>query len=241
MGLGIRCQQAILFTFMAALICLRLRETVILIFKIEHLHGSVDNLIGISAFPGEKPVFDLNNINTTIANVNAFLLMNCDFINLKGIRITGLKQIQNGLGVSIGLEINNVNNATIELIEVDHMGGTGFKIVNCLDLYVLNCDSHHNDDRYSFKHPWGGADGFGITQSDNNSDRIVFEGCRAYLNSDDGWDNFKTDGKRIFKNCRAFNNGKYQDSGMIIPKPAGIDGNGEGFKLGPFTHDKNRH
>ena len=105
-------------------------------------------------------------------------------------------------------------------------GDTGLQIKN-LGAYnrIINCDSYFNCDESE-----GDADGFApkISVGDGN----YFYGCRAWDNSDDGWDVFpKTDdgfpGGQTFiiENCIAYHNG-YLESGSLG------SGNLNGFKLG---------
>lgn len=204
---------------------------------IQNLTGTATNPIIIQNYPGESPVFDFSNIGIpTTTDPTALLVNYCTYLKIKGLRITGLQQNHTGTGISRGFELWNSPNCTFERIEVDHIGGSGFMVQEASnDAYFLNCDSHHNDDRWSTNSdPWGGADGFDVT-GNVSSTRTTFEGCRAWLNSDDGWDNYNTDGIRTFKNCWAFWNGYYKDAGMTTMLPAG---NGQGFKLGPTHTDK---
>lgn len=90
---------------------------------------------------------------------------------------------------------------------------------------VINCDSYFNADP-----DHGDADGFAVKIS--HGDGNYFYGCRAWNNSDDGWDGFiKTDGgfpddiTTTFESCWAFNNGYLEDGTLG-------NGNGNGFKLG---------
>ncbi len=90
---------------------------------------------------------------------------------------------------------------------------------------VINCDSYFNADP-----DYGDADGFAVKIS--HGDGNYFYGCRAWNNSDDGWDGFiKTDGgfpddiTTTFEQCWAFRNGYLEDGSLC-------NGNGNGFKLG---------
>jgi len=211
----------------------------------------LNNLKGTAAkpcvfinYPGERPVFDFTGvvITSTRPSPTGISIFNSDYLRFKGMRFTGLKQITTGEGVSRGLELYNCNWCVIDQVEIDHFQGTAFFGSNAVfDCTFLNCDAHHNDDRLSAdgsgvpgSDAWDNADGFGFTGAGNTSDRITFEGCRAWLNCDDGWDNFGTNGSRVWKNCWAFWNGYYQDPGMPTRQPAG---NGQGFKLGPCGQD----
>lgn len=106
-------------------------------------------------------------------------------------------------------------------------GDTGLQMKNLASFnYVINCDSYLNCDEDQ-----GDADGFApkLSVGDGN----YFYGCRAWCNSDDGWDVFfKKDGgfsdnvSIIIENSVAYKNG-FLDLDHIAP-----DGNGNGFKMG---------
>lgn len=90
---------------------------------------------------------------------------------------------------------------------------------------VINCDAYFNADP-----DMGDADGFAVKISHGTGN--YFYGCRAWQNSDDGWDQFiKTEGgfpddvTTTYDNCWAFDNG-YLENGTVGK------GNGNGFKLG---------
>ena len=104
-------------------------------------------------------------------------------------------------------------------------GDTGLQMKNLGAYnYVINCDAYENADESD-----GDADGFApkISVGDGN----YFFGCRAWNNSDDGYDVFfKKDGgfddnkTIIMEYCLAYENG-------IINGQA-TSGNGNGFKMG---------
>lgn len=79
----------------------------------------------------------------------------------------------------------------------------------------------------------GNADGF--SPKLDVGDSIIFRGCRAWTNSDDGWDGYlKTTGTvypdgitTILENCWAFHNGYYWLDGTTTASE-----NGNGFKMG---------
>jgi len=106
-------------------------------------------------------------------------------------------------------------------------GDTGLQMKNLASFNrVVNCDSYLNCDEDE-----GDADGFApkISVGDGN----YFYGCRAWANSDDGWDVFfKKDGgfpdnvTIIMENCIAYKNG-FLNLQTIAPS-----GNGNGFKCG---------
>lgn len=118
----------------------------------------------------------------------------------------------------------------IEFCNFYRNGDTGLQIKNMGAFnYILNCDSYYNCDTEN-----GDADGFApkISVGDGN---YLF-GCRAYQNSDDGYDVFIkkdggfTDNKTIvFENCLAYENGTLVDS---IGNVTSSRGNANGFKMG---------
>ncbi len=211
----------------------------------QNLVGTASNRLTITNYPGEQPVFDFSAVvpTATRPSPTGLSIFSSSYLTLKGIRLTGYQQIADGSGVSRGQELNGCSNIIIEQCEVDHFEGTGFFISGgTSNVLYLNCDSHHNEDPDSAdgsgvpgSDAWDNADGFGITGTGNNTTNITFEGCRAWLNCDDGWDNFGTNGSRLWKNCWAFWNGYYQRPGMPTKQPAG---NGQGFKLGPCGSDQ---
>lgn len=90
---------------------------------------------------------------------------------------------------------------------------------------VEDCSSFENCDP-SGQH----ADGFACKVASGEGNR--FTGCRAYMNSDDGFDLFSKNRKTgavILENCESSRNGYLYDAeGAMVP----AEGNGNGFKLG---------
>jgi hypothetical protein len=115
----------------------------------------------------------------------------------------------------------------IELCNFYKNGDTGLQMKNlAANNKVINCDSYLNCDEDE-----GDADGFApkLSVGDNN----YFYGCRAWANSDDGWDVFyKKEGgfgdnmSVIIENSISYKNG-FLSLEKVAPK-----GNGNGFKCG---------
>ncbi|MDR0412280.1 MAG: right-handed parallel beta-helix repeat-containing protein [Dysgonamonadaceae bacterium] len=81
---------------------------------------------------------------------------------------------------------------------------------------IINCDSWDNWD-----HPdWGDADGFACKMYPGMGNE--YHGCRAWNNSDDGWDCFEIQTPVLLNNCWTWKNAR----------EPGKSGNGNGFKLG---------
>lgn len=221
-------------------------------FLIENLTGSAANPIRIWAYPGETPVFDLSNITPTNGYPFAMMISYCNYVHIKGLTIKNLKQIDDGTGVSRGFIFESSNNCTAELLNVYNIGGTGVTLANSNGCTFLNCDSHNNGDGRS-PDTWNFGDGFTCTGGDASTD-ITFDGCRTWMNGDDGWDFFAWSGMKVtIKNCWSFwnsikpwgINGTQPDEANMTPADPSLwatntayrtsTSSGEGFKLGGFN------
>ncbi|MCC6258163.1 MAG: right-handed parallel beta-helix repeat-containing protein [Chitinophagaceae bacterium] len=198
-------------------------------YHLLNISGNSKNAVSIFNYPGEAPVLNLSSINISYPNPTALLIENCNYLHLKGIRITGLKQIRNGTGISRGMELRNASHNLIEQVEIDHLEGYGFIIgENSNENLFLNCDAHHLSDPNTQGGNWSNANGFqctGGTKARGN----IFRGCRAWWISDDGFDLYGVDGDFLFDRCWSFWNGF--KPGTFIPV-----GDGDGFKLGPQSN-----
>lgn len=83
---------------------------------------------------------------------------------------------------------------------------------------IINCDSYYNADPGN-----GNADGFAAKLDIGPGNR--FFSCRAWNNSDDGWDLYESADSVVIDSCFAFRNG-------YLANGAAGNGNGNGFKVG---------
>ncbi len=192
--------------------------------------GTSGNTIKVWAYPGEFPVIDYAGVNLTGQKI-ALRLNSISYVHFKGFRIANMAQENTSnawphYGIIL---FDDVSNCIFEQIEVDHIGGTGFTIADrCNNNLFLNCDSHHHADPYSAE-PYGMSDGFESgSHGANTSTNNTFRGCRAWSNSDDGWDFRQADGVYTIDGCWSFRNG-------FIPGTSTTAGNGDGYKLGGKT------
>ena len=125
-----------------------------------------------------------------------------------------------------GISASGSNNV-FELLNMHHNSGNGIFINggNGGNL-IVNCDAHDNYDATSSQGDGQNADGFGVHYQKSGPSTIV-RGCRAWWNSDDGYDLINQEVPVTIENSWAMGNG-YIDSGTARPK----DGNGNGFKAG---------
>lgn len=193
-------------------------------------HGKIGKHIKIWNYPGELPIFDAST-SPAYNYKSLFNISNSSYIHIRGLRLTGLAQLNSGQGYggNYGFVGENLSNSIIENCEFDHIGGAGFQIWNTgsSNNLILNCDSHNNADPYSAD-AWSNANGFNITPTGGTNN--TFRGCRAWFNSDDGFDLYGYNGTATFENCWAFWNGFIPEDG--IPTNFTLVGDGYGFKLG---------
>ena len=194
----------------------------------ENLTGTAKDTIKIWAYPGESPVLNLDNIAMTSTYCYILFIKDCNYLWVKGLRVTGLAQTPNKESIS-GIVINGSSHNVIENCEIDHLGMYGMSFGSGSDYnYVKNCDVHHLADPYT---NYGAANGFNRTGG-STANHLTFYGCRAWACSDDGWDLFKSDGYVTIDNCWAFWNGYLDES-----KTDAVGGDGSGFKIGPGTNN----
>ena len=174
-----------------------------------------------------RPVFDFSAMSVSSSNIG---------ISISGVAywdIYGI--IVKGAGDNGMLLQSSVHHTKIEFCSFLRNRDSGLQIRSgshhCL---ILNCDSYENADLGAGTTTSGGnADGFAPKL--DVGDSIIFRGCRAWLNSDDGWDGYlKTTGSSypdnittILEDCWAFRNGYYWLDGSTTTSQ-----NGNGIKMG---------
>jgi hypothetical protein len=178
--------------------------------------GSQDKPIHYVAYTGEVPIFDLFELKPQ-ARVTG-LDVRCNWIHLRGLEVRGVRQLI--VGDSWSVRIRGDHNV-LEQLHVHDGEAPGIFITSGAHNLVLNCDSHHN---YDPLEQGGNADGFGCHSTGGDN---VLRGCRAWENSDDGYDFINAAGPCIAEGSWAFRNG-------FIPDTTTVVGNGAGFKSGGF-------
>jgi hypothetical protein len=186
-------------------------------------NGRKGQPISYHAMPGEHPVFDCSDVKPRGLRVNAFQVR-ASWIHLKGIEVTGVQVTATDHTQSICFE-NTGSHNIYEQLGMHDGQAIGLYITRGSDNLVLNCDAYRNYDFTSENGRGGNTDGFGCHAPDGGSHN-VFMGCRAWFNSDDGFDCINASEEVKFVNCWAFYNGYTPDF-----KP---HGDGNGFKAGGY-------
>ena len=210
---------------------------------------SDDNRIHYLAYPGERPIFDGANLPVAAgvehsdgtpegAMYTSPIVISAKYLHLKGfdVRNTPMKHNSNS-----GVFLYASKHIFLEQIDSHHNAGPGFFANDGAPdgggHIFLNCDAHDNYDPLGWQGDGENADGFGAHyQKPGEGDTTKFIGCRAWWNSDDGFDFINQEFPVVLENCYAMGNG-YSDYGLGNPK----NGNGHGIKMGESTLGGGRH
>jgi hypothetical protein len=170
----------------------------------------------------ERPLLNYTAQGPGDSNRAFFLEAGANYWHFKGFKIQ--EAGDNGIKVE-----SNWN--TFEFLDFDACYDSGIQIGlgkssgendgTCAYNYILNCDSYNNCDSHK---SGGNADGFACKLFCGPGN--VFEGCRAWNNSDDGWDMYSNTFGVLMLNCRTWHNG---DQTTLRGNQYG---NGNGFKMG---------
>ena len=195
------------------------------------------NNIKFWAYANEVPILDCSKYKTT----NAAVDMPCILITGSWLHFRGLEVANGPVGASGAhsidmIRVKNAQHDTFELLNIHHGfgpglffdGGTGGHL-------VLNCDSHDNYDKNGSQGDGQNVDGFGVHYQTTGPSTII-RGCRAWLDSDDGYDLIGQEVAVHVENSFAAQNG-YSDGGASSP----AQGNGNGFKMGSSQVAACRH
>ncbi|WP_433937335.1 right-handed parallel beta-helix repeat-containing protein [Sorangium cellulosum] len=179
------------------------------------------NRTKIWAYPGEKPVLDASRYVTSNPAVDVpVVLVTGSWMHLRGLEIGNAKVGRSGDHSYSLLRTKGSSDNIFELLHLHHGFGPGLFIDkgNGGNL-VLNCDAHDNYDQNGSQGDGQNGDGFGVHYQTTGPSTII-RGCRAWNNSDDGYDYISQEVPVITEGSFAMSNGR------------GSEGNGNGFKVG---------
>jgi len=182
--------------------------------------GSSSSPINLLAYPldAERPLLDFTN----------------EASGSRGMSLSGSYWHLYGIDVfSAGdncLYVSGASN-TIEFMSFSECEDSGLQLGGgAANNVILNCDSYFNADASQ-----GNADGFAAKLDVGSGNKFV--GCRAWNNSDDGWDGYLRGADNVstsYENCWAIDNGKLKSG-------ANGTGDGNGFKTGGSDDKLLRH
>lgn len=187
--------------------------------------GQPGKRINYWAYPGERPVFNYSAIKPDGLRVIAFYVT-ASYLHIRGIEITGVQVTIQTHTQSECFENRGSHNIYEQLKMHDGMA-IGFYLVTGSDNLILNCDAYNNWDSVSEGGAGGNTDGFGCHPKSETDTGNIFRGCRAWFNSDDGFDLIHAFAATTFDSCWSFYNG--YSAGFVRH----ADGNG--FKAGGYS------
>jgi hypothetical protein len=183
------------------------------------------NRIKYWAYPGEIPVIDFTNMKVSSSGYTMGFHVTGSYLHFKGLEEKGVPMINdsnNGFAVD-----DPAGHDIFELLNMHHNAGNGIFIGTKQNggHQIINCDAHDNyDPSPNGKSPGENADGFGVHYQ-TAGDSTIIRGCRAWWNSDDGYDFINQEVPVTIENSYAYGSG-YINSGT------GQAGNGNCFKIG---------
>ncbi len=179
------------------------------------------------AYENETPVFDFANYRSPRKRSDQpAISITADWLHIRGLEIANVHGNDGDHSIS-AIRTEDASHNIFERLNIHHIFGTGIFIAGGQGgNLILNCDSHDNYDRNGSQGDGQNADGFGIHYQSEGEPSII-RGCRAWMNSDDGYDLIHQEVTVMTENCWAFRNGFAEDGNR---KPR--QGNGNGFKMG---------
>ncbi|MBP5340726.1 MAG: right-handed parallel beta-helix repeat-containing protein [Prevotella sp.] len=202
-----------------------------------NISGKADKWATICPMSGARPVIDFRKQ----PNGTNGIKVSGHFIHIRGItiRYAGKK----------GIWLENASHCILENLDVYGCCDSGIQLRKGGYNTVVNCDSHDN---FDYQDNGVNADGFADKQGGAPFPGNTYIGCRAWNNSDDGWDSFQRESKdtpTVYLYCVTYNNGPAHFDLSSHPRANGVDstltcmkgkdfahfpngGNPNGFKLG---------
>lgn len=172
--------------------------------QISNKNGTNGNNIVISSYPGERAILDFRQ--TAYSTRGLQVRNTCSYLHVKDLtlRYSGKNNLY-----------NEGSYCTFENLDIYGSADTGCQMKYGGGNLIIHVDSHDNFD-YQHKNDngdadfGGNADGFADKQHSGASNHYI--GCRAWNNSDDGWDFFDRDNSddvtpTIIEGCICYQNG----------------------------------
>jgi len=182
-------------------------------------YGTYSKPICFFAYPpdvavGNMPVLDCVNTHPSVSNHIGLRISDARYVKFRGLSIKNVRAWERASGEMwcAGILATDCENLTLEQMTVSYTGGPGYFLKGHDTLYVINCDAHHNCDSLDLELPGNDGDGFNIQAMGERSDtfRITYiHGCRAWNNSDDGFD-IGSHMQLDVHDCWSWNNGYLQ-------------------------------
>ncbi|HEY4394930.1 MAG TPA: right-handed parallel beta-helix repeat-containing protein, partial [Polyangia bacterium] len=170
---------------------------------------SDSNRTKVWAYTGEVPVLDFSNYSlASQTSDHPAITVTGSWMHLRGLEIANGKVGTSGSHSYSLLRTKNASNNTFELLNIHNGFGPGlFVDTGTGGNLILNCDSHDNYDVNGSQGDGQNGDGFGVHYQTTGPSTTI-RGCRAWNNSDDGYDLISQEVPVTVENSWAFKNGR---------------------------------
>ncbi|MCD7962115.1 MAG: right-handed parallel beta-helix repeat-containing protein [Rikenellaceae bacterium] len=196
------------------------------VFDFSEKSGTSSKRICVWGFRDERPVFDLSQVKPANQRVAVFYVSK-HYHHFKNFEVVSTQVTITDHTQSECFRNDGGNNNIYENLSMHDGMAIGFYLTRGMNNLVLNCDAYNNYDPVSENGSGGNVDGFGAHVPNSGHTGNVFRGCRAWWNSDDGFDLINAFAPVTIENCWAFYNG-------YKPNSTTSAGDGSGFKSGGY-------
>lgn len=204
-------------------------------FILDKSGESEDKRICYFAYPGERVVFDMSSFAPKGQRVSVFYV-NGSWLHIRGIEIINTQvTISEGNTQSECFSNRGGSHNIYERLSMHDGMGIGFYLVKGSDNLVLNCDAYNNIETVSGI--GGNVDGFGCHPASGGTGNVL-KGCRAWWNSDDGFDLINAQEAVTIDSCWAFYNGYQPGTFRSAADGNGIKAGGYGMSNSPKVPTK---
>ena len=202
--------------------------------------GTAEHRTCYMGYPCERPVFDFSALMLDGKHRFAAFYLGADYVHLRNFDIVGVPVRIKGHTQSECVSARRGSHCIVEDIAMHDGMAIGYYQKRGSHNLVVDCDAYNNYDDYS-EGPYGGnVDGFGCHVFDTFEVGNVFRRCRAWRNSDDGFDLISCAAPVEIDHCMAFYNGYCPSSNPADTVNFVSAGDGNGFKAGGWGMNKRK-
>ena len=188
--------------------------------------GEENKPIVFTGYGLERATFDFSDIHPEGKRISAFVIK-ADWIVMRQIDVTGVQVTVVGHSQSECVRFRGGSHCLLDNMAFHDGMAIGVYMLEGKDNLILNCDAYNNFDSVSDGGYGGNVDGFGAHLTSAEYTGNVFSHCRAWWNSDDGFDLINCLAPVRIEYCVAFYNG-------FRPGTLYRAGDGTGFKAGGY-------
>lgn len=185
-------------------------------------------------YPGERPVFNFSALQLDGRHRFAAFYLGADNLHLRNFDIVGVPVRVLGHTQSECVAARKGSDCIVENIAMHDGMAIGYYQTAGSNNLVLNCDAYNNYDDYSEGAYGGNVDGFGFHLGSPEYTDNVIRNCRAWRNSDDGFDLINCKAPVEIDHCWAFYNGFKPTANPADTVTFVSAGDGNGFKAGGY-------